>query len=117
MKSTQSVSDLKTTTKKENKIYAHLNAVFGIICQNTLLDLRIGSISLKRLQNIFHENTMEGKPQLTLVKLCIVGGFLVERRLDYCCCNTLWKIVVGVLSWRIMIDFWDALWNRKKSPR
>ena len=110
------MSDLKTTTKKENKIYAHLNAVFGFICQNTLLDLRIGSISLERLQNIFHESTMKGKLQLPLVKLCIVGGFLVERRLDYCCCNIRRKIVVGVLSWRIR-NFWDALWNRKKSSK
>ena len=72
------MSDLKATTKKENKIYAHLNAGFGIICQNTILDLRIGSISLKGLQNIFHESTMEGKLQLPLVKLGIFGAFLLN---------------------------------------
>ena len=108
------MSDLKTTTKKENKIYAHLNVLFGIISKNTLLDLRIGSISLEGLQNIFHESTMEAKLQLPLVQLCVVGGFLVERRLDYCCCNIRRKIVVGVLSWRIR-NVSDALWNRKKN--
>ena len=94
-------------------MYAHLNTVFDIIYQNTLLDFRIGSTSLEGLQDIFHESTIEGKPQLPLVQLCILGGFLVERRLDYCCCNILRKILFGVLSWRIR-NVWDALWNCKK---
>ena len=61
-----------------NEIYAHFNAVFDIICQNTLFDFRIGSISLEGLQNIFHESTMEGKFQLPFVQLCIVGVFLLN---------------------------------------